>query len=222
MILLANFTVYSMGNNAAIAAVAPPPVTTVVEVHDQRGQTHTIDSSAVKTFSVSNGKNTASVGGGNGGGGRVRPAANSTDGDGRFDRSDRYGTVFPNGASSQVCKTGETESVLKQEEEEGKLWNAMVEEASRMEVSLRGEGLDRDAMRRFVSPVMVRIEADDYAEYLRTELVYQTGLSQDPKNSLLLSNYAQFLYLVAHDYDRLVSIKYALPSLFFVKINFIF
>ncbi|BAT88384.1 hypothetical protein LR48_Vigan09g120800 [Vigna angularis] len=202
MILLANFTVYSMGHNTAIAAVAPPPVTTVVEVQDQRGHTHTIDSSAVKTFSVSNGKNTASVGGGNGGGGRVRPAANGTDGDGRFDRSDRYGTVFPEGASSQVCKTGETDSVLGQEEEEAKLWNAMVEEASRMEVSSRGEGLDRDAMKGFVSPVMARIESDDYAEYLRTELVYQTGLSQDPNNTLLLSNYAQFLYLVAHDFDR--------------------
>jgi len=221
MILLANFTVYSMGHNAAIAAVAPQPVTTVVEVQDQRGgHTHTIDSSAVKTFSVSNGKNTASVGGGNGGGGRVRPAANGTDGDGRFDRSDRYGTVFSNGASSQVCKTGETESVSGQEEEEAKLWNAMVEEASRMEVSMRGDGLDRDAMKQFVSPVMARIESDDYAEYLRTELVYLTGLSQDPKNTLLLSNYAQFLYLVAHDYDRFAYIKRASLLLFFVKINF--
>ncbi|WVY98151.1 hypothetical protein V8G54_030302 [Vigna mungo] len=50
----------------------------------------------------------------------------------------------------------------------------MVEEASRMEVSSRGEGLDRDAMKG--------IESDDYAEYLRTELVHQTVLSQDPNN----------------------------------------
>ncbi|KHN06259.1 hypothetical protein glysoja_030325 [Glycine soja] len=158
MILLANFTVYSMGNNAAIA----------------------------------------------GGGGKVRPAANGTDGDGRFDRS-RHGTVFSDGgASTQAYKTGEkTESVSGQEEEEEEnLWNAMVEEASRMEVSWRGKDLDSDVMKRFVSPVMASIESDDYAEYLRTELVYQTGLSQDPNNTLLLANYAQFLYLVAHDYDR--------------------
>ncbi|KAG4920614.1 hypothetical protein AAZX31_18G065200 [Glycine max] len=206
MILLANFTVYSMGNNAAIAAVAPPPVSTVTEAHDQRGHIrgHNIDSSAIKTFSVSNGKITAYVGGGNGGGGKVRPAANGTDGDGRFDRS-RHGTVFSDGgASTQAYKTGEkTESVSGQEEEEEEnLWNAMVEEASRMEVSWRGKDLDSDVMKRFVSPVMASIESDDYAEYLRTELVYQTGLSQDPNNTLLLANYAQFLYLVAHDYDR--------------------
>ncbi|XP_027335433.1 uncharacterized protein LOC113849613 [Abrus precatorius] len=206
MILLANFTVHSMGHNAAIAAVTPPvEVSSVVEGQDW--ESHKFDSAVIKTFSVSNsnGKNTASVGGGNGGGGKFRPAANGTDGDGRFDGSDRspHATVFPDGgASSQVCKTGETESVSGQEEEEAKLWKSMVDEASIMEVNRRGEGLDRDVMKGFVSPVMARIESDDYAEYLRTELVYQTGLSQDPRNTLLLANYAQFLYLVAHDYDR--------------------
>lgn len=204
MILLANFTVHSMGHTAAIAAVSPPlAVTSVSESQDQKGHTHThnIDSSAVKTFSVSKGKNTAAVGGGNGGGGKFRPVSSGTDGDGRFDRSDwsPHGTVFSDmGTSSQVCKTGDnTESALGQEEEEAKLWDSMVEEASKMEV-----GLDRDAMKRFVSPVTARIESDDYAEFLRTELVYQTGLSKDPNNTLLLANYAQFLYLVAHDYDR--------------------
>ncbi|XP_014522895.1 heparanase-like protein 3 [Vigna radiata var. radiata] len=66
--------------------------------------------------------------------GMVRPTANGTDGDGHFDRSDRYDTVFPKGASSQVCKIGETESVFGQEEEEAKLWR---EEVSRMGVSSR-------------------------------------------------------------------------------------
>ncbi|KAG5002138.1 hypothetical protein JHK87_023210 [Glycine soja] len=197
MILLANFTVHSMGNNAAIAAVAPPPVTSVVEAHDQRGhiQSHNIDSSSIKTFSVSNGKNTAYVGGGNGGGGKVRPAGNGTDGDGRFDRS-RHGTVFSDGgASSQVYKTGDkTESVSGQEEEEElNLWNAMVEEASRM------EGLDRDVMKRFVSPVMARIESDDYAEYLRTELVYQTGLTTPLVHEQDLSSPARDIHV--HDED---------------------
>lgn len=213
MILLANFTVYSMGNNAAIAAAGTPPAATTTEVASaanfQDRENNKIDSSVIKTFSVSsNGKKTAYVGGGNGGGGKFRPAVNGADGDGGFDRSDLYrGTVVPDGgaAQSQVCRTGETESVKEEEEEEARLWNSMVEEASRMEVGLHGgeEGLDRETMKRFVSPVMARIESDkDYAEYLRTELVYQTGLSKEPNNPLLLANYAQFLYLVAHDYDR--------------------
>ncbi|XP_061373160.1 uncharacterized protein LOC133315528 isoform X2 [Gastrolobium bilobum] len=218
MILLANFTVYSMGHNAAIAAVTPTRevASSVSDAHDQKNH-HKFDSTAIKTFSVSNsnGRKTACVGGGNGGGGKFRPVANGTDGDGRFDGSDRsrHGTIVPHGggggASSQVFKTGEneTESVSgqeeKEEEKETRLWNSMVEEASSMQVGLRdGEGLNHDAMKRFVSPVTARIESDDYAEYLRTELVYQTGLSQEPNNTLLLANYAQFLYLVLHDYDR--------------------
>ena len=215
MILLANFTVYSMGHNAAVsAAVTPPAVTTEMAegIHEAKNDHRKFDSSTVKTLSVSssNGKKTASVGGGNGGGGKFRPAANGTNGDGRFDRSDQFpGTVLPDGSSqSQVYRTGEkTESSVQEEEEEEMLWSSMVEEASRMEVGLRGgeEGLlDRDTMKRFVSPVTAKIESDDYAEYLRTELVYQTGLSKEPNNALLLANYAQFLYLVARDYGRCV------------------
>ncbi|CAL0301700.1 unnamed protein product [Lupinus luteus] len=208
MILLANFTVYSMGHNAAIAAMPPPPITTteVASASTTNFQDHKnnkIDSSSIKTFSVStNGNKTASIGGGNGGGGKFRPAVNGNDGgDGRFDRSSQHpGTVVPTGGGShsQAYKTGEAQAVSGKEEEEAKLWNLIVDEASRMEV-----GLDREAMKRFVSPVMARIESDkEYAEYLRTELVYQTGLSQEPNNALLLANYAQFLYLVAHEYDR--------------------
>ncbi|MED6115122.1 hypothetical protein PIB30_087198 [Stylosanthes scabra] len=209
MILLANFTVHSMGHNTAVmAAVNPPTLTTEtaeeesMSVSDNQNR---FDSSVVKTFSVSssNGKKTASVNGGNGGGGKFRPAANGTDGEGRFDRTDRHqGTVFPDGLSSQsqVYRTGESNNNNAEsssvEEEEEELWSSMVEEASKM------EDVDRDSMKRFVSPVTAKMESDDYAEYLRTELVYQTGLSKEPNNALLLANYAQFLYLVAHDYGR--------------------
>ncbi|KAK2440763.1 hypothetical protein P8452_19761 [Trifolium repens] len=198
MILLANFTVHSMSSNSAIAAVATPPPETssIVEFNESRGHHHgfhKFDSSAIKTFSVSNGNNTASVDGGTGGGGKYKPVASGFDGDGRFDQT---GTGFSNGG---VYKTGEneTESSVQDEEEETKLWESMVKEASRNEV-----GLDHEAMKKFVSPVTAKIESDDYAEYLRTELVYQTALSQEPNNVLLLANYAQFLYIVTHEFDR--------------------
>ncbi|CAJ2640261.1 unnamed protein product [Trifolium pratense] len=200
MILLANFTVHSMSSNNAIAAVVTPPPETssIVEFRDNESRGHhgfhKFDSSAIKTFSITNGNNTASVDGGTGGGGKYKPVASGFDGDGRFDQT---GTGLSNGG---VYKTGEneTESVQENnEEEETKLWEAMVEEASRNEV-----GLDHEAMKKFVSPVSAKIDSDDYAEYLRTELVYQTALSQEPNNVLLLANYAQFLYIVTHEFDR--------------------
>lgn len=184
MILLANFTVHSMSSNNAIAAVATPVETSsIVEVHNDNHVFKKFDSSVIKTFSVSSGSNTASVDGGSGRGGKYKPVGSGFDGDGR--------TGFSNGG---VYKTGETEV---DEEEETKIWESMVEEAYRNE-----EGLDHEEMKQFVSPVSAKIESDDYAEYLRTELVYQTGLSQEPNNALLLANYAQFLYIVAHEFDR--------------------
>ncbi|KAM2711906.1 hypothetical protein EV1_031984 [Malus domestica] len=63
-----------------------------------------------------NGK-TTSVGGNNGGGGKVRPVGSGTDGDGRFDRTDQYRTIVPDGASqlSSLGTTREAESVSGQE-----------------------------------------------------------------------------------------------------------
>ncbi|KAL8093604.1 uncharacterized protein LOC141693851 [Apium graveolens] len=87
--------------------------------------------------------------------------------------------------------------------EELKLWNSMVDEAKEMQVA----GLEdiiplHEELRQFVSPVTVEIEPDNKMDFFKTDLLYQMGLSQDPDNSLLLCNYAQFLHLVAHDYDR--------------------
>ncbi|KAL6977422.1 hypothetical protein U1Q18_026221 [Sarracenia purpurea var. burkii] len=50
-------------------------------------------------------------------------------------------------------------------------------------------------MQRFDSPVTARIEANDYADYFRIELLYRTGLAQDAHNPVLLANYAQLFYL---------------------------
>lgn len=213
MILLANFTVYSMSSNAAIA-VAPPvgshmvaaETASMVQILD--GKEQKFDSSSIKTYRVSSSSGKTTSIGGNNGGGKVRPLASGTDGDGHFSQPDYYRTILPDGAS-QLSSFGttprEAESVtgrVGRDQEELSLWNSMVDEVGRMQAESRDEALDHEAMQRFVSPVTAKIEADDYAEYFRTELLYQTSLAQDSNNSLLLANYAQFLYLVAHDYDR--------------------
>lgn len=82
------------------------------------------------------------------------------------------------------------------------LWNSLLDQATRMQGGPSEMVLDHDVLQKFVSPLSVEIEPDDYMEYHRTDLMYQMGLSQDPDNPLLLCNYAQFLHLVAHDYDR--------------------
>lgn len=213
MILLANFTVHSMANNTALAAppnsgsyAATTESISVVETPDQKNQK--FDSSSVKMFSVSSSSGkTTSIGGNNGGGGKVRPLASGTEGDGWFDQSNQIRTIVPDGASqlSSLGTSREAESASEQvsREEELSLWNSIVEEASKMQyLPLRDESLDHETIQRFVSPINAKIEADDYAEYFRTDLQYQMGLSQDPNNPLLLANYAQFLNMVVHDYDR--------------------
>ncbi|XP_022731394.1 uncharacterized protein LOC111285945 [Durio zibethinus] len=210
MILLANYSVHSMGSNAALAAAAAnqTPASYVVEVQDQKHPT--FDSSSIKSFSVSSSSGkTTSIGGNNGGGGKVRPVASGNDGDGWFDKADQFRTIVPDGASqlSSPATTGEAqrESTPRRvaAEEELILWNSFVDEALKMQELFRDETLDHETIQRFISPVIAKIEPDgDYEDYFRTELRYQTGLSEEPNNSLLLANYAQFLYLVAHDYDR--------------------
>ena len=197
MILLANFTVYSISSNSALAAAtAPPQITTVTEL--------TTDSSVVKTFFVSspNG-NTASVGGNNnGGGGNVRPVLNGADGD---DGSEQFKTIIPEGVSSTLgSTTTESEETSVSGQDELRLWNSVVEEAEEMQFSNTDSALlDHETRKRFVSPLDARVEeADGEIDYFRTELLYQTGLSQEPNNPLLLANYAQFLYIVSNDYDR--------------------
>lgn len=200
MILLANYSVHSMASSAAIAAT-PPPLTETVSTLDESRVNEKFDSSAIKTFSVSSssGKVT-SIGGGNGGDGSYKPIASGNDGDGRFD-----GRMLSNGISSiESSRVIEEESASGQEtrEEELQIWNSIVDEASKMQASMRDESLDHETMQRFVSPIHANIEVDDYEDYFKTELLYQMALNQEPQNTLLLTNYAQFLFLVAQDYDR--------------------
>ncbi|GKU93318.1 hypothetical protein SLEP1_g6921 [Rubroshorea leprosula] len=205
MILLANYSVYSMGSNTAIAAVSPPPATisSVVEIQEQKHQK--FDSSTIKTFSVSSSSGkTTSIGGSNGGGGKFRPVASGTEGEGGFDRADQFRTIVPDGVSQLssygTTREAESSSVQISSEEELSLWDSIVEEASKMQS--RDETLDLETINRLVSPLTVKIAPDDYADYFRAELVYQAALLDEPNNPLLLANYAQFLCLVPHDYDR--------------------
>ncbi|XP_043702535.1 uncharacterized protein LOC122652757 [Telopea speciosissima] len=216
MILLANFTVYSMGNNTAIAAVQPPPsaATEIVTINENNPNKF-VSPSAMKTFSVSSSTgNTASVGGQSGdGGGNFRPVTSGTGGDGRSDGSSSLlnyqSTIFPE-EISQFHQDAESASVVDAEpeggeimtEEELNLWKLMMEEAIRMQARASNGALDHDTIQSFVSPVKAEMEAEDQSDHLRMELLYQMAVSQEPNNPLLLANYAQFLYLVVHDHDR--------------------
>lgn len=82
------------------------------------------------------------------------------------------------------------------------LWNSIVYDATKIGEVKDDDVLDDETTKYFVSPVSVELEPDGYEDYLRTDLLYQMNLSQEPNNPLLLCNYAQFLHLVARDYDR--------------------
>lgn len=180
MILLANYSVHSMSNSFAHAAGPPPAATeTVVHHHTSDNTISTrIDTSTFKSFKSFK---TTSVGGNNGGGGKLPGIASGTDGEGWFPTR-----VSEESVSGQVS-----------EDEE---WKMVVYEADKMQDVI--DGLDHETMKRFVAPVSVTLTEEDTEDYLKTEQLYQTGLSQEPNNPLLLANYAQFLYLVARDYDR--------------------
>ncbi|KAJ6809046.1 uncharacterized protein M6B38_164225 [Iris pallida] len=187
MLLLANFTVHSIGSNYALAAASPNPThqsVAIVEQDYQQQQTDTRTDtwSTTETFSI--GSRTASVDGysGGGGGGTTKPAAGAADG----------GSHYGNTGSGAVVP-----------EEEAAAWNRMVEEATRMQAVARdGSLMDHDTLRSFVSPVGIEVEQEDYEEYSKTEMMYHRALALDPDNALLLSNFAQFLYLVLHDHNR--------------------
>lgn len=168
MILLANFTVYSMSDNM----VQP-------------------ESGAMPTSSISTSSSSIN------GGGKVSPIASGTEvGDknlGISSLSNRYPNV-----PDEVFEVSLSRNEVLTSDEEINLWESMVAEASRM----RGDGLDHLTRQQLVSPVKVEIESDNYESYFRTDLFYQMSLSKEPNNPLLLSNYAQFLYLVSHDNDR--------------------
>ncbi|KAJ7527831.1 hypothetical protein O6H91_16G073600 [Diphasiastrum complanatum] len=60
----------------------------------------------------------------------------------------------------------------------------------------------RGALQIPVAPITAKLESDNYECYDRTELAYQYALGLECANPMLLANYAQFLYVVRHDHDR--------------------
>ncbi|CAA7038059.1 unnamed protein product [Microthlaspi erraticum] len=204
MILLANFTVYSIGSNSALASPHPPTTATVTELTETDEANENFDSSVVKTFFVSSSPNgnTTSVGGNNnGGGGNIRPVLSGTDGDG-FDGSEQFRTTSQMSSSTTFGSTTRESETSVSGQDELRLWNSIVDEAEEMQYSNVDDALDHETRKRFVSPLDARLETEQHTDYFKTELLYQTGLSQEPSNPLLLANYAQFLYIVSNDYAR--------------------
>ncbi|XP_074574484.1 uncharacterized protein LOC141830932 [Curcuma longa] len=204
MLLLANFTVYSMSHLDAAAAMATPnplvqSVAASVAVEADRFPIIKSPSSTGRT---------ASVGGSGAGGGKTKPVAGATGDERSGDGSSIYRTILPSrspgtGDTDKVGgnRKGETRAAA---EEEARVWKATLEEASRMQAATRDAALmDQDTLWQFVSPVTAELAPDvDYPEYLLTEIMYQETLSQEPENPLLLANFAQFLFLVLRDLNR--------------------
>ncbi|KAJ1286278.1 hypothetical protein BS78_03G341000 [Paspalum vaginatum] len=218
MLFLANFTVYSMGDSvAAAAALRPPQAAAAVEMvvvdTQQPEQSHSsqsqqrFDPLALKTFSIGR---TASVGGNGDGGGKVRPVAGAT-GDGQSDESSsssssssyrQTGAVLPQDADA----VEETETQTSAQADELVIWKRISDEATRMQASVRAEELmDPEILEQLVAPVDAPKPAADVeysAEHAATAQRYEQAVSEEPDNSLLLANFAQFLYQVQGDHDR--------------------
>ncbi|OEL33621.1 hypothetical protein BAE44_0005359 [Dichanthelium oligosanthes] len=214
MLLLANFTVYSMGDSVAAAATFRPPQAAVAAVEmvvtqqpeQSQSQQRRFDPAALKTFSIGR---TASVGGNGDGGGKVRPVAGAT-GDGQSDESSyrQSGAVLPQDAS-QATPLGTEASVsdsmaVEETQEELVIWKRISDEATTMQASVRAEELmDPEILEQLVAPVEAPKPDMEYsAEHAATAQRYEQAVSEEPNNSLLLANFAQFLYQVQGDHDR--------------------
>jgi hypothetical protein len=219
MLLLASFTVYSMGDGVASAGTFPPPQPTVAAVamidtqqQPEQSSSRRFNAADVKTFS-SFGR-TASVGGNSGGAGKVRPVTGAT-GDGHSDESSSYrqsGTVSPQEVSSQATPMGggseasmPDSMAVEGTQDELVVWKRISDEAARMQASTRSEELmDPEILGQLVAPVEATKAAEtEYSpEFAATAQRYEQAVSEEPNNPLLLGNFAQFLYLVQQDHDR--------------------
>ncbi|KAB2598350.1 hypothetical protein D8674_001270 [Pyrus ussuriensis x Pyrus communis] len=158
MILLANFSVYSMNCNVVAATPLPVMAETLTETEEQPYSKSDYISDDDSTRVVKKTSNEGS-------------------------KAD-----FRDNVTSESSIRHAIVDLEKMYGEDVKLWNSVMEQASRMQSEMRDEALDHATVQQF--------------HYFRTDLLYQMGLAQDPHNALLLSNYAQFLHVVARDHDR--------------------
>ncbi|KAG0587776.1 hypothetical protein KC19_2G190500 [Ceratodon purpureus] len=90
--------------------------------------------------------------------------------------------------------------------EEEKIMHAlMVEAMKEMETNsgwVPPPVVDKEVVKKLVAPVQATLSPDKYSCFDRTELEYQHSIGSQPTNVMLLSNYAQFLYVVRHDHNR--------------------
>ncbi|CAK9867418.1 unnamed protein product [Sphagnum jensenii] len=213
MILLANFTVFSMGERIAVAAeVFNPPSAIIMSVLEERQAGLGMDSDAEEfaARALSSGsfiEDTPEVAGGgigSSGGNNSKPVsvAGDSDGDSCLGMLSQRNTMFSeNDSGLESYAPGQVSDPHKA------MLQALLEETAK-ELELRiGEPLqhvklDQETIRRLVAPVTVDLEPDNYACFDRTDLEYQHAISMQDTNTLLLANYAQFLYVVRHDNNR--------------------
>jgi hypothetical protein len=203
MLLLANFTVHSMSHSLAAAVPPAPPAAAAaasVVVDAEPSSNPRFDAASVKTFSIGR---TASVGGGSGGGGDARPVAGAPGDDWWDDSRYSLSRVAPQQLAPLAGAGAELVVPDAAAESEQAVWERMVAEASRLQANARAEELtDPEVLGNLVAPVVAEIETEDLAEHARTERWYELAVSEEPGNSLILANFAQFLYLTRNDHKR--------------------
>lgn len=198
MILLANFTVHSMSSSNVVVGATPlsllsETLTETLSLTEEKNEEQSeINSSRIKKLLFS----TSDVS--NDGDGTIMRGSSLY---GELSRSSSPSIQFPSFIPNDTSDVSSVKN-YQMTKEEVDLWNSIVEEASWMKEESGYRILDHLTTKHFVIPVTVKLQPDDYVDYFRTDLLYQMGVAEEPNNSLLLSNYAQFLHLVARDYER--------------------
>jgi hypothetical protein len=188
MLLLANFTVYSMSENVAVATETPAPIAHFLETYGPNPQAAL--NPHFKRTSPSPRHSGVSSGGMN------KPPSSPSVANG----CDGNGGALNSNAPLQAAKE-DYDATKMQQFEMMKAWvKCSMEELKRGAVL--HQQLEQETIRRLVAPVVAHLESDNYACFDRTDLEYQLAISKDGTNPLLLANYAQFLYVVRHDHDR--------------------
>ncbi|KAG0576171.1 hypothetical protein KC19_5G060700 [Ceratodon purpureus] len=210
MIFLANFTVFSMGENVAIAAVTetPTPIARILSTYPSNPQV----SLPTPSTSLPSSKPMESPmfplpDFGHGAGGNnippTMPTAEGFDGDSRWlnhEANRRHGFSEKEPSKTPSFHPPAEDlgpAQMDNGERHREMMKAWVESTMKNQVQL-----EQETTQRLVAPVVAHLESDKYACFDRTDLEYQLALTQDPGSAVLLSNFAQFLFIVRHDNDR--------------------